>query len=81
MVDVMMKVALFADVAGLATAIAGLCEGFEGSSGSTSIGILGGSMREGACIAAGVVAVGGCEQMKENGVRWGTEYVIGAGAG
>jgi hypothetical protein len=32
MVDVVMKVALFADVASLATAVAGLCEGFEGSS-------------------------------------------------
>jgi hypothetical protein len=32
MADVMTKVAPFADVAGLATAVAGLCEGFEGSS-------------------------------------------------
>jgi hypothetical protein len=32
MVDVMMKVTLFADVASLATAVAGLCEGFEGLS-------------------------------------------------
>jgi hypothetical protein len=32
MVDVMTKVALFADVAGFATVVAGLCEGFEGSS-------------------------------------------------
>jgi hypothetical protein len=32
MVDVMTKVTLFADVAGLATAVAGLCEGFEGLS-------------------------------------------------
>jgi hypothetical protein len=32
MADLMMKVTLFADVAGLATAVAGLCEGFEGSS-------------------------------------------------
>jgi hypothetical protein len=28
----MTKVILFADVAGLATAVAGLCKGFEGSS-------------------------------------------------
>jgi hypothetical protein len=32
MVDVMMKVTLFADVTSLATAVAGLCEGFEGLS-------------------------------------------------
>jgi hypothetical protein len=32
MADVMAKVALFADVTGLATAVAGLCEGFEGPS-------------------------------------------------
>jgi hypothetical protein len=30
--DIMMKVAFFADVTGLATAVAGLCEGFEGPS-------------------------------------------------
>jgi hypothetical protein len=32
MADVVMKVTLFADVAGLATAVAGLCKGFEGFS-------------------------------------------------
>jgi hypothetical protein len=32
MADVMTKVTLFADVASLATAVAGLCEGFECSS-------------------------------------------------
>jgi hypothetical protein len=32
MADVMMKVALSADVTGLATAVAGVCEGFEGPS-------------------------------------------------
>jgi hypothetical protein len=32
MVDFMMKVALSADVTSLATAVAGLCEGFEGLS-------------------------------------------------
>jgi hypothetical protein len=47
---------------------------------STSIGILGGSAHKGVCIAAGVAAVGGCEWRKENGVRWGTECVVGAGA-
>jgi hypothetical protein len=46
----------------------------------TSIGILGRSVREGVCIAAGVAAVGGCERRKENGVRWGMECVVGAGA-
>jgi hypothetical protein len=30
--DIMMKVALFADVAGLATAVVGLCKRFEDSS-------------------------------------------------
>jgi hypothetical protein len=43
-----------------------------------SIGIPGGSAREGVCIAAGVV--GGCEQRKENGVHWGAECVVGAEA-
>jgi hypothetical protein len=34
-----------------------------------SIGMPGGSAREGVCIAAGFAAVGGaCEQRKENGV-------------
>jgi hypothetical protein len=48
---------------------------------STSIGTPGGSAREGVCIAAGVVAVGGaCERRKENGVRGGAECVIGEGA-
>jgi hypothetical protein len=32
MADIMMEVTLFADVTGLATVVAGLCEGFEGSS-------------------------------------------------
>jgi hypothetical protein len=32
MADVMRKVTLFADVASLATVVAGLCEGFEGPS-------------------------------------------------
>jgi hypothetical protein len=32
MADIMMKVALSADVTGLATAVAGLCDGCEGSS-------------------------------------------------
>jgi hypothetical protein len=36
---------------------------------SMSIGTPGGSVHEGACIAAGVAVVGGaCEQRKENGV-------------
>jgi hypothetical protein len=36
---------------------------------STSIGMPGGSAREGVCIAAGVAVEGGCERRKENGVR------------
>jgi hypothetical protein len=68
-------------VAGLATVVAGLCEGFEGLSAVDIHWNTRGSVREGVCIAAGVTAVGGCEQRKENGVRWGTECVISAGAG
>jgi hypothetical protein len=40
---------------------------------STSIGMPGGSARKEVCIAAGVAAVGACEQRKENGVRGGAE--------
>jgi hypothetical protein len=47
---------------------------------SMSIGIPGGSVCEGVCIAAGVVAVGGCEQRNEKGVHGETGYVIGVGA-
>jgi hypothetical protein len=47
---------------------------------STSIGMLGGSAREGVCIAAGVTAVGGCERRNEKGVRGGAAYVVGVGA-
>jgi hypothetical protein len=46
---------------------------------STSIEMPGGSACEGVCIAAGVAAVGGCEQRKENGVRGGAEYVVSDG--
>jgi hypothetical protein len=45
-VDVVTKVALSADVTGLATAVAGLHEGFEGL--RTSIGMPGGSAHSGA---------------------------------
>jgi hypothetical protein len=65
----MMEVALSADVAGLATAVAGLCEGFEGP-----------SAREGACIAAGVTAVGVCVRRNENGACGGAECVVARGA-
>jgi hypothetical protein len=44
-----------------------------------SIGMPGRSEREGACIAAGVVAVGGCEQRNEKGVHGGTGYVVSVG--
>jgi hypothetical protein len=39
----------------------------------------GGNAHEGVCIAAGVAAVGGCEQIKENGVCCGAGYLIGDG--
>jgi hypothetical protein len=32
------------------------------------------------CIAAGVMAVGGCEQKNENGVHGGAGYIVGVGA-
>jgi hypothetical protein len=44
---------------------------------SISIGMPGESACEGVCIAAGVVAEGGCGQRKENRVCGGTECVIG----
>jgi hypothetical protein len=47
---------------------------------STSIGMPGGSAREGACIAAGVAVTGGCERMNEKGARGGAGYVVGVGA-
>jgi hypothetical protein len=47
---------------------------------STSIGMPGGSVCEGACIAAGVAAVGACERMNENGMHGGAGWVIGVGA-
>jgi hypothetical protein len=40
----------------------------------------GGNACEGVCIAAGVMAVGGCEQINENGMRGGAGYVVGVGA-
>jgi hypothetical protein len=46
---------------------------------STSIGIPGGSAREGVCIAAGVAAEGGCERRKENGVCGGAKCVVSEG--
>jgi hypothetical protein len=35
---------------------------------------------EGACIAAGIVVVGGCEWRNENGVRGRAGYVVDVGA-
>jgi hypothetical protein len=62
MVDIMMKVAFSADVTGLATAVAGLHDGFEGPSAvDIHQNARGGSVREEACIAAGVAVVGPCE--------------------
>jgi hypothetical protein len=37
-------------------------------------------VREGACIAAGVTAAGGCERMNEKGACGGARYVVGMGA-
>jgi hypothetical protein len=56
MVDIIMKVAFSADVTGLATAVAGVDNRFEGL---CVFRIPGGSACEGACIAAGVMVVGG----------------------
>jgi hypothetical protein len=42
--------------------------------------MLGGSAREGVCIAAGIAVVGGCERMNEKGVRGGGAYVVCMGA-
>jgi hypothetical protein len=79
-VDVTTEVALSADVAGLATVVAGLCEGFEGLS---AVDIHRNARRE--CTQRGVhccrgrsaggVAVleGACEQRKENRERGGAE--------
>jgi hypothetical protein len=47
---------------------------------SMSIGIPGGSACEGACIAAGVAAVGVCVQRNENRAHGGTECVVAGGA-
>jgi hypothetical protein len=47
---------------------------------SMSIGMPGGNAHEGVCIAAGVVAVGGCERTNENGAHGGAGYVVGEGA-
>jgi hypothetical protein len=43
------------------------------------MGMPGGSAREGVCIAAGVAAVGGCEQRNENGECGGAACVVGVG--
>jgi hypothetical protein len=45
-----------------------------------SIGMPGGSAREGVYIAAGVAAAGGCEWMNKKGAHGGAEYVVGMGA-
>jgi hypothetical protein len=72
----MTEVALSTDVAGLSTAVTGLCEGFEGP----SVVDVHRSAREGACIAAGVTAVGACVWRNENGVCGGVECVMAGGA-
>jgi hypothetical protein len=59
MADIMMKVTFSADLTGLATAVAGLREGFESLSAVDIHRNARGSAHEGVCIAAGVAAVGG----------------------
>jgi hypothetical protein len=72
MADIMTEVALSADVTGLATAVAGLWNGFEGLS---AVDIYRTARRKCMQRAAGVVAVGGCEWRNEKGVHRGTKYV------
>jgi hypothetical protein len=73
----MMKVALFADVTGLATAVAGLHERFEGLS---TINVHGDARRE--YMQRGVHCCRGraCEWRNENGMCGGAGYVVGMGA-
>jgi hypothetical protein len=81
MADITTKVAFSADVTSLATAVAGLCDGFESPSAVNVHWNARGSVHEEVCIAAGVVAMGGaCEWRKENRVCRGAECVIGKGA-
>jgi tetrahydromethanopterin S-methyltransferase subunit E len=81
MMDVMTKITISADVTGLATAVAGLCKGFEGLSAvDVHRDARRECAREGVCIAAGVAAVGGCERRNEKGMRGGAAYVVGVGA-
>jgi hypothetical protein len=47
---------------------------------STSIGMPGGNAREGVCIAAGVVVVGGYEQRNDYGAHGRAGYIISVGA-
>jgi hypothetical protein len=47
---------------------------------SMSIGIPGGSACKGVCIAAGITALGACEQRSEKGMCGGAGYIIGVGA-
>jgi hypothetical protein len=79
MADVVTAVTFFADMTGLATVVAGLCWGFKCASRSMSIEMPGGSVCEGACIAAGVMAMEGCEQKNENGICGGAGYVVSMG--
>jgi hypothetical protein len=76
----MMKVAFSADVTSLATAVAGLCEGFESPSTVDVHWDARRKSHEGACIAAGVMAVGACVSRKENEVHGGAKCVVGEGA-
>jgi hypothetical protein len=73
----MTKVAFSTNVTSLATAVAGIRNGFESPS---AVDVHQNARCEGACIAAGVAAVGACEWRKENGVHGGVECVISKGA-
>jgi hypothetical protein len=73
MVDVILKVAVFTDVTGLAASVAGLRKRFECLSVVNIHRDARGNACKGVCIAAGVAVVGGCEWRNENGVRGGAE--------
>jgi hypothetical protein len=78
----MMEVAFSTSVTGLATAIAGLCNGLRGLSVvDIHQNARGECTHKGVCITAGFAVMGGsCEQRRGNGVCRGAKCVIGEGA-
>jgi hypothetical protein len=76
----MPKVAVFTDVTSLATSVQVCVRDLSVRVWLMSIGMPGGNAHKGVCIPAGVAAVGGCEQRKENSVCVETGYVINVGA-